>query len=45
MLGETVHQKRSHAKKEDMININLNLRELSWNYLNENGQSFMKIEL
>ena len=28
-----------------MMNLNLNLREMSWNYINEKGLSFMKIEL
>jgi hypothetical protein len=43
LLGEA--KKKRRTKKEEMVSLRLGLRELSWNYLNEQGQTYMQVQL
>jgi hypothetical protein len=38
-------KKRHREKVEDLVDLNLQLSEMSWNYIGDKGQTYMKIEL
>lgn len=42
---EKKKKKRHREKVEDLIDLNLQLGEMSWNYIGDKGQTYMKIEL